>query len=356
MQHTHSAAKEGCPVRWCNTEPQPRIIRRYAPGIAVPSSDCPRQCGTVEIPYPFGIGANCSLSVGFNISCKVQDGVSRPFKGDFEVLDISLTHGTLRVLNYITAYCYNASTTSMKFFGRYDGYVGRPSSLYRLSDVQNKFTVIGCNALAFISDYNGTGYQGLGVATCRNLSDLADGSCSGMGCSQTAIPKRMYYYDTTFLKGVNTSEIWEFNPCSYAVLMEAATFRFNTTYINTNKFNDTYNGRVPMILDWAVRDVKSCDVAKQNNMGTYACLSSNSDCVDSTNDQGYTCNCTNGYEGNPYLQDGCKGVIMGLFGVMVIIMIIVFWGQRIIQTEKLNKVKQEYFRQHGGLILFDRMK
>ncbi|KAF7017469.1 hypothetical protein CFC21_030912 [Triticum aestivum] len=380
------------------------LVAQYAPGIAVPSSDCPRQCGTVEIPYPFGIGANCSLSVGFNISCKVQDGVSRPFKGDFEVLDISLTHGTLRVFNYITAYCYNASTTSMKFFGRYDGYVGRPSSLYRLSDVQNKFTVIGCNALAFISDYNGTGYQGLGVATCRNLSDLADGSCSGMGCSQTAIPKRMYYYDTTFLKGVNTSEIWEFNPCSYAVLMEAATFRFNTTYINTNKFNDTYNGRVPMILDWAVRDVKSCDVAKQNNTGTYACLSSNSDCVDSTNDQGYTCNCTNGYEGNPYLQDGCKdvnecshgpcpsdgychnivgeyrcscrlgkkyvkesntcnpntgliiGVIMGLFGVMVIIMIIVFWGQRIIQTEKLNKVKQEYFRQHGGLILFDRMK
>ncbi|XBI93513.1 hypothetical protein VPH35_030347 [Triticum aestivum] len=50
------------------------------------------------------------------------------------------------------------------------------------------------------------------------------------------------------------------------------------------------------------------------------------------------------------------GVIMGLFGLMVIIMIIVFWGQMRIQMRKLNKVKQEYFRQHGGLILFDRMK
>jgi serine/threonine protein kinase len=47
---------------------------------------------------------------------------------------------------------------------------------------------------------------------------------------------------------------------------------------------------------------------------------------------------------------------MGLFGVMVIIMITVFWGQMIIQKRKLNKVRQDYFQQHGGLLLFDRMK
>lgn len=47
---------------------------------------------------------------------------------------------------------------------------------------------------------------------------------------------------------------------------------------------------------------------------------------------------------------------MGLFGVMVVAVIIVFWGQMIIQKKKFKKVKQEYFRQHGGLLLFDRMK
>ncbi|PNT61486.1 hypothetical protein BRADI_5g15797v3 [Brachypodium distachyon] len=50
------------------------------------------------------------------------------------------------------------------------------------------------------------------------------------------------------------------------------------------------------------------------------------------------------------------GVTMGLFGVMVVAVIIVFWGQMIIQKKKFKKVKQEYFRQHGGLLLFDRMK
>ena len=47
---------------------------------------------------------------------------------------------------------------------------------------------------------------------------------------------------------------------------------------------------------------------------------------------------------------------MGLFGLMVIIMISIFWGQMTIQKRKLNKVKQEYFREHGGLLLFDRMR
>ncbi|GJN02338.1 hypothetical protein PR202_ga19677 [Eleusine coracana subsp. coracana] len=64
-----------------------------------------------------------------------------------------------------------------------------------------------------------------------------------------------------------------------------------------------------MILDWAVRKgAMSCPVATRNESGTYACLSHNSDCVNSTNGPGYICNCSKGYEGNPYLPGGCKDV------------------------------------------------
>jgi hypothetical protein len=212
----------------------------------------------------------------------------------------------MRVLNYIVANCYNTSTGSMEFMGSYSGYAGRASSAYRLSDVQNRFTVIGCNALYLISDNNGTGYQGVGVSTCRNFSDLVDGSCSGIGCSQTMIPKMMYNYALGSSVLLNTSEIWEFNRCSYAVLMEATAFNFSTAYVSTTKFNDTNGGRVPMVLDWAIRD-QTCDVATQNKTGTYACLSSNSVCIDSVNDNGYMCNCSQGYKGNPYIPDGCQG-------------------------------------------------
>ncbi|KAM0893311.1 hypothetical protein ACQ4PT_025187 [Festuca glaucescens] len=284
------------------------IAAQYAPGTAVPSSQCRRQCGNVEIPYPFGIDQDCSLA-GFDIDCRLQDGVYKPFRGSFEVLNISLTNGTARVLANIMGYCYNNSTKTMEGFGRIvDASEGTQSSPYRLSDVQNKFTVIGCNALAFMEnmDEDGTGYQGLGVATCRNLTDLVDGSCSGIGCSQSTIPKRMFSYQTGFFSSVNISRIWPFNRCSFAGLMEAAAFNFSTSYISNTKFNDTYNGRVPMVVDWAIRDVKSCDVAQWNNTD-YACLSSNSVCIDSVNDDGYRCNCSHGYKGNPYLLDGCQG-------------------------------------------------
>ncbi|GJN27030.1 hypothetical protein PR202_gb15008 [Eleusine coracana subsp. coracana] len=330
-------------------------LAQHAPAIAIPSSECQRQCGNVEIHYPFGIGDNCSLERDFAVSCEVEDGISKPFIGDhFELLNISLTESTIRVLNFIASYCYNPSTGNMEPGGVAG--LDASDSPYRFSDVHNKFTVIGCNTLAYISSSNNTGYQSGCVSTCSRMSDLTDGSCSGMGCCQTEIPKGMDYYSADFERGFNTNMsriISRFSRCSYAVLMEAAAFNFSTAYITTTKFNDTGAGRVPMVIDWAIRNgTASCEVAKRNETGTYACLSSNSECVDSVNGPGYVCNCSHGYQGNAYLPDGCKGLIVAFF----ILIIFSFSGYLIFQKKKLNKVKQEYFSQHGGLLLFEKMK
>lgn len=278
------------------------------PSAAIPGPECPSHCGNVEIHYPFGIGLNCSLSSGFNATCQVQDGVSKPFIGhNLELLNISLTNSTIRVLNYISSYCYNASS------GHMDGYTWKVNgtySPYRFSDIQNMFTVIGCNTLAYIADMSGVGYQSGCVSTCENLSELTNGSCSGMGCCQTAIPRAMGFYDVRFDSGFNTSLISNFSRCSYAVLMEAEAFNFSTAYISTTAFNDTRNGRVPVVMDWAMRQgAMPCEEAKLNSTGTYACLSSHSVCADAMNGPGYLCNCDKGYQGNPYLPDGCHGNI-----------------------------------------------
>ncbi|CAL4949842.1 unnamed protein product [Urochloa decumbens] len=277
------------------------LASQDAVAIAVPGPQCQSQCGGVDIHFPFGIGDNCSRSPRFNLSCReVQDGIYKPFfSGDFELLNISLIHGTSHIQGHDAI-----------------------SSPFRFSDVHNKFTVIGCNTLVIIYDRNGNGYQSGCVSTCQSLSDIVtDGSCSGMGCCQTAIPKGMDYYNVSFDRGLdyynasfgrgfNTSRSWSFSRCSYAVLMEAAAFNFSSAYINTTKFNDTNNGRVPVVMDWAISRERqtSCEVAKQNETGSYACVSSKSECVDSPNGPGYLCNCTEGYEGNPYLPDGCHDV------------------------------------------------
>lgn len=267
---------------------------------AKPAPGCKPNCGNVTIPYPFGIGTECAINSGFELNCNMTaDGTEKPLIGDVEVLEISLIRGQTRALNYVSTYCYNQSTGSMDD-STWSLYFG---SQYRFSDVNNKFIVIGCNTLAyFYNKENTAGYTSACASVCSSPGAVTNGSCSGIGCCQNSLPKGLNRYDVNFFSVYNVSNSSQFNPCSYAALVETETFNFSSEYIVTKRFNETYQGRQPMVLDWAIGS-ETCKVARRNM--TYACLSANSVCVDSTNGPGYICNCTKGYEGNPYLLDGC---------------------------------------------------
>lgn len=140
--------------------------------------------------------------------------------------------------------------------------------------------------------------------------DMAqDGSsCTGVGCCQVDLTSNMSYYRVYFNEQynmTNQSIAGSTNYCAYGAMMETEAFKFSTKYLNTNVFWDEHDGRVPVILNWAVGN-ESCDVASKK-ADSYACCSNNSKCIDSSNGPGYLCNCTDGYSGNPYLADGCQG-------------------------------------------------
>ncbi|XP_062198701.1 putative wall-associated receptor kinase-like 16 isoform X2 [Phragmites australis] len=370
------------------------IMLYLASTSAQPAINCQTHCGDVEIPYPFGIGAGCAIEKGFEINCnKTEDGTKKPFIVNIEVLNISVSRGKTRALNSISTYCYNRNTTEMEDNRWWLSFSGWP---YRFSNVDNKFIVIGCNTLAYV--YR-TGYTTACASVCGSTEDLTNGSCVGVGCCQNAIPKGLNHYDVYFYRVYNDSNSWEFNRCSYAALVETESFNFSSEYITTTRFNETYKGQQPLVLDWAIGN-ETCEVAR--NKPSYACRDRNSLCVDSTNGPGYLCNCSKGYEGNPYISDGCKDVdeckknpspcpkgagchntigeyrcscppgrklaketnscnpdinlIIGICIGSIALVIIIFCMRVIFERRKLTIVKKQYFQQHGGILLFEKMK
>ncbi|URD72280.1 hypothetical protein MUK42_09129 [Musa troglodytarum] len=275
-----------------------------AASAAAPLPGCRTRCGEVDVPYPFGIGPNCSRE-GFSLDCNTtDDGLEKLFVFNVEITNISLPQGQARMLNEISWQCYNVSTNSIESSLWSLNLTNTP---YRFSDDLNKFTVIGCDTLAYIGDFQrADSYQSGCVSVCHNEVSLVNSSCSGIGCCQTSIPKDLAYYEVWFDSNFNSSSIWNFSRCSYAVLLEANQFEFLTSYITTTQFWYNNDGTAPLVVDWAIGN-ETCEVA-QRDKTSYACISEHSECLNSSNGPGYLCNCSSGYHGNPYVAHGCQDI------------------------------------------------
>jgi len=101
----------------------------------------------------------------------------------------------------------------------------------------------------------------------------------------------------------NHTGVVDFNPCGYAFLVEDGTYRFVSTDILKLEKKE-----FPVVLNWSVGN-KTCQQA-QKDASNYACMANNSECYNPADvRQGYLCNCSRGFRGNPYLIHGCHGMI-----------------------------------------------
>lgn len=192
---------------------------------AAPPPGC-HQCGGVDVPFPFGIGAGCHLE-GFDVQCNTSFNPPRPFIGgtDVELIDISLPSGEARVYKRIDWICYNRSI--------YVDYWLEPIDLsarsaYRVSGARNRFTALGCATAAYITSDGQDGYYSYVsgcVEYCRTIAETQNGTCAGRGCCQTAIPAALTNIGTNFGTGwINNSMTFDFNPCSYAFVAEESWY------------------------------------------------------------------------------------------------------------------------------------
>ncbi|GJY95191.1 wall-associated receptor kinase 2-like protein [Tanacetum coccineum] len=211
---------------------------------------CQTHCGNITVPYPFGIGKDtgCYLDGDFYLNCNTSFDPPKLFimSGNLEIYNIS--DSELRIFTSVSTGCYSNLRGDTK------------------------------------------------------SSDVVEGECSGKGCCQTSITKGLTYYNVTlntFSQHINVSE---FNQCGYAFLSEEGSFQFGGAkdlFTTTDLY--LYNrvtSSVPVVLDWVIAGNCSDQANKCKDK---------SHCYD-VDSFGYRCRCNQGYEGNPYLDQGCQDI------------------------------------------------
>ncbi|XP_040997097.1 putative wall-associated receptor kinase-like 16 isoform X2 [Juglans microcarpa x Juglans regia] len=214
---------------------------------------------------------------------------------------------------------------------------------FPISYSKNVLTAIGCDTQGLISSTSSSNknYATGCVLVCDSIDDMVNNSCSGIGCCQTPIPDGIKDFNVRARSPENHSKVSEFNPCSFAFVVEEKAYKFSTLDLQNMQDKRAF----PLVLDWAVGK-QTCKDAKKNTAG-YACKATNSNCFNSKNGPGYLCNCFSGYQGNPYLFDGCQGISISL-------LVLLLGGSSVLlglKRRKLIKLQEKYFQQNGGLML-----
>uniref|UniRef100_A0A6N2KGW0 Protein kinase domain-containing protein n=1 Tax=Salix viminalis TaxID=40686 RepID=A0A6N2KGW0_SALVM len=361
---------------------------------------CQEKCGNVSVPYPFGIlEPSCAMNDNFFLNCTSNDeGHPELYVGDMttdassqSISNIEL-EGTVTVRIAAAFSCYNKTGIETKSFKQS---INLGSGPFMLSDTRNIFTATGCNTSARVTSNEFTYGAGC-LSFCTKYVEMSDSNpCSGSGCCQTSIPKGLKSLCYVVTSAYYNSSVSDFNPCGFAFLADKRSLKISDWPLSRTAIYGT-----DVVIEWVVEN-KTCEQAKANT-STYAC-GANVDCTYPESGQGYRCSCNKGFEGNPYLKEGCQDinecegknpyqegtctntigdykcrcplgkhgdgktrctgigiitVISGVgvgFGAILFLFIGLWWVYKVFKRKRCEKLKKKYFKRNGGLLLQEQL-
>ncbi|KAI3820270.1 hypothetical protein L1987_07814 [Smallanthus sonchifolius] len=160
-------------------------------------------------------------------------------------------------------------------------------------------TLIGSNIKLLDISLDGFMRVALPVAyACFNSTHKLSGSDSKVWTGKQ-VPLPSIFTGFLIRSRTNTGKIgnWSFNNCSYAFIVEKGHYiLYDVRVLNMQSLSLN----LPVVLEWTFG--LNCYYSQQNKL-SYMCKE-NSVCIEAK--YGYNCRCAPGYQGNPYLQNGCQ--------------------------------------------------
>ncbi|GJZ90570.1 kinase RLK-Pelle-WAK family protein [Tanacetum coccineum] len=256
-------------------------VRKYfamTTSIQVPNyakQGCNDKCGNVRIPYPFGIGANCSVNEWYNVDCNS----STPYLSaldHLEVVGVDLENQRVTVNMPTISKCGQTKSVDL----------GRSPFLFSKS--YNRFVFEGCGNAVMMDDH-GSVLTGCS-ATCDNDAFNDSNDCFGMSCCQTTVPGYLKSF------GMNVTGLVSQNgdrACGSAFLVDKNSY---------GKGRFSGNARIAVSLLWTLGDLDYDHVTCCNYNGKSRVIV---DLGNGTSVDTWKCYHDKPLNGNPYLFNGC---------------------------------------------------
>ncbi|TVU05277.1 hypothetical protein EJB05_48435, partial [Eragrostis curvula] len=262
---------------------------------------CTRNCGNISIPFPFGVEPRCYVEAGFNLTCDRSHRPPKLFLGDgtVQVLKISVSDSRISIgPKPVTAGTWSGALSD-----------GGP---YTLTE-QSQLLVMGCNVevqVLLVGEESSEGPVGSCSAVCSWRPDrnawyyTVTGICPGVACCLSNLMTGRSSYRFNLLR-VNGAA----GPNSSAVAWIMEKPGGLDIYSKPLDDND-YPQPLPVVLDWRINHT-TC----HGNASSATCRSGHSFCKNITQSvdtmqvqHGHLCHCDPGYQGNPYVPNGCHDV------------------------------------------------
>ena len=140
------------------------------------------------------------------------------------VTNISIK-GEIDILMFKSRDCYD---DSVEFRESNNGSSLRVQS-FTVSVTKNKFVAVGCDTYAYLNGkLNGSEFSTGCLSKCKNIQNIVDGNCSGIGCCQIPIPEGLKRVSFKAYNFNRYEDVWDFSPCSYAFIIQEDKFKFSS--------------------------------------------------------------------------------------------------------------------------------